>query len=109
MHELVITQSIVDLCAERAGGARVSVVTVEVGRLSGVVPDALRFCYDACTAGTPLEGSQLDVIETDAVAQCRTCGCESEPADFLAPCPCGSFDLVYSRGEGLRIRHMEVI
>ncbi len=108
MHELAITQSIVDLCAERAAGARVSEVTVEVGRLSGVVPDALRFCYDACAAGTVLEGSRLTVVETDAAARCRTCGCESQPADFLASCPCGSFDLVYIRGDSLRVRHMEV-
>ena len=46
MHELSITQSIVDACAERAGSARVLRVTVEIGRLSGVLPDAVRFCYE---------------------------------------------------------------
>ena len=55
MHELAITQSVVDMVRDRTADRRVSTVRVQVGRLSGVVPDAMLFCYELVTAGTPLE------------------------------------------------------
>ena len=38
MHELSITQSVVDAVTRRMGDARVRRVRLEVGRLSGLVP-----------------------------------------------------------------------
>ncbi|MEJ7743789.1 MAG: hydrogenase maturation nickel metallochaperone HypA [Nocardioidaceae bacterium] len=52
MHELAITQSVVDAVLERTGDRKVTTVRLKVGRLSGVVPDAMRFCFDLITAGT---------------------------------------------------------
>ena len=49
MHELAITQSVVDVVRRRTGDRRVSVVRLQVGRLSGVVPDAMQFCYELVT------------------------------------------------------------
>ncbi|MBX3207112.1 MAG: hydrogenase maturation nickel metallochaperone HypA [Labilithrix sp.] len=45
-------------------GARVHVVRLVVGRRSGASPRALRFCFDVCVEGTPLEGAALDIVET---------------------------------------------
>ena len=62
MHELGITQSIVDIAARTArdqGAERIVSVTVEIGSLSGVIPDAVEFCFEACSQGTLLEGSRL--------------------------------------------------
>ena len=59
MHELAITQSVVDMVVERTAGRQVSLVRLEVGGLSGVVPDAMEFCYELLISGTPLEGSTL--------------------------------------------------
>ena len=56
MHELAITQSVVDAVLERTGDRHVSVVRLRVGRLSGVVPDAMRFCFELVTAGTAARG-----------------------------------------------------
>ena len=57
MHELAITQSVVDMVVDRTAGRRIATVQVQVGELSGVVPDAMLFCYELVTAGTDLEGS----------------------------------------------------
>ena len=57
MHELAVTQSVVDAVMERTGEQRVLEVRLRVGRLSGVLPDALRFCFDLVTDGTPLQGA----------------------------------------------------
>jgi len=109
MHELSLTQSIVEVCGERAAGARVRCVTLEIGRLTCVLPDALRFCYDVCTAGTGLEGSALEIIEVRGRARCRACGAEVALDDLLTPCACGSHDLQCLAGEELRIKEMELM
>ena len=108
MHELALTQSIVDACCERAGDAHVTRVRVEVGRRSGVSADALRFCYDVCAEGTALDGSELAIVETPGRARCRTCGVSAEVNDYLALCACGSADLDFTGGDELRVRLMEV-
>ncbi len=64
MHELAITQSVVDMVRDRTADRRVSTVRLQVGRLSGVVPDAMQFCYELVTAGTPLAGSTLEIEQT---------------------------------------------
>ncbi|RYU12027.1 hydrogenase/urease maturation nickel metallochaperone HypA [Nocardioides iriomotensis] len=63
MHELAITESLVDLVAERTVGRRVVAVTVRVGDASGVVPEAMAFCFDVVAAETPLAGAALVVEE----------------------------------------------
>ena len=62
MHELALTQAIVEECAARAEGCRVTKVVVEIGELSAVLPDAVRFCFDLCCEGTPLEGAELEIV-----------------------------------------------
>ena len=74
MHELAITSSVVDAVTERTGNAPVAVVRVRVGRLAGVVPDAMRFCFELVTAGTPLEGAVLEIEQPEGRGRCRSCG-----------------------------------
>lgn len=61
MHELAITQAIVEQCAARCEGARVLRVVIEIGTLSAVQPEAVRFAFSLCTEGTLLEGAQLEI------------------------------------------------
>lgn len=53
MHELSITQGLVDAVLDRTGERTVTAVNLRVGTLSGVLPDAMRFCFDVVSAGTP--------------------------------------------------------
>jgi hydrogenase nickel incorporation protein HypA/HybF len=108
MHELSIANSVVELCAERAMGARVLCVTLEIGRLSAVMPDAIRFCFDVCTKDTALEGATLEIIETPGRARCCDCGADVAITDWLELCPCGSGNLELLSGSELRIKQMEV-
>ena len=66
MHELAIAESVVSSVLERTGDSRVSVVRLRVGRLSGVVPDALTFCFELAAAGTTLEGATLEIAASAA-------------------------------------------
>jgi hydrogenase nickel incorporation protein HypA/HybF len=65
VHELSLMEDLVTTISVEIEGAHVDVVRLEVGRQSGASPHALRFCFDVCTRGTPLEGAALDVVETN--------------------------------------------
>ena len=108
MHELSIANGIVERCAEEANGARVLRVRLEIGRLSCVTAEALRFCFDVCAKDTVVEGATLDIIEIPARAFCRDCGDEIEIRSFMESCPCGNSNLRVTAGEGLRLKDMEV-
>lgn len=112
MHELGITQSIVDLAEQTAreqGATRILSVTVEIGELSGVVPDAVAFCFEACSKGTPLEGTRLIIDQIPGRGRCSQCGRETPMDHFTFACPvCDALGLERLQGEELRIREMEI-
>lgn len=112
LHELGITQSIVEIAlgnAEAQGAIKIHSLTLEIGSLAGVVPEALQFCYEACSKGSLLEGSRLIIEEIAARARCRDCGVEYPLTDLLACCPaCGSAAGEMFCGEELRIKEMEI-
>jgi hydrogenase nickel incorporation protein HypA/HybF len=103
MHELAITQSVVDAVTERTGTTPVTVVRLRVGRLAGVVPDAMRFCFELVTEGTPLEGADLVIDEPEGRARCRTCGAAFPLRDLVLLCPCGSADVEVLAGRELSV------
>ena len=74
MHEMGITQSIVAIVAEQADGRKVKRVTLEIGKLAAVMPDAIRFCFDVVAQGSALDGAALDIIEIPGRARCLDCG-----------------------------------
>ena len=108
MHELAISQSVVDAVLARTGDARVTVVRLDVGRLSGVVPDALRFCFDLVADGTPLAGAELRIAEPPGRARCTTCGADFGLDQPILLCPCGSADVQVTAGRDLLVRSVEV-
>lgn len=108
MHELSVAQGIVEMIAERVGERPVIRVRLEIGRVSGVMVDAVRFCFDAVAAGTPVEGAALEIDEPPGLGRCRSCGADVAMADLLTPCACDSFDIEVVSGHQLRIREVEV-
>lgn len=108
MHELGITRNIVAIVSEAAAGRRVRRVTLEVGQLSGVMADAIRFCFDIVAEGTVVQGAALDILEPAGRARCRRCGDEFAAATLWAACPCGSRDVVRLHGEELSVKSMEL-
>lgn len=109
MHELAITEGIVSGVRERTGEARVTRVIVEIGRLSGVVADSVRFFFELCAAGTPLAGATLEIREVPGRIRCRACGSEAEAADWVLACRCGSLDVELLHGQELTVKAVEVV
>src|SRR5438105_1878737 len=103
MHELGITEEILAIVSEQCGGAKVRRVVLEIGKLTAVLPDAVRFCFELCSAGTPAEGAELEIIETPGRARCRACGGELLLEKPFGRCACGGSDLDWLAGEELKI------
>ncbi len=108
MHELAITRNIVAIVAERAEGRTVRRVRLEVGALSGVVPEAIRFCFDVVARGTVLEGAELEIIDVPGRGRCRSCGESVALEGLIGRCTCGSSALDIVAGEELKIKDMEL-
>lgn len=112
MHEVSITRSIVEIAertAREQGAARVISVTVAIGALSGVVPEAVEFCFEACTKETLLEGTRLVIDRIPGRGKCRQCGAEISLDPYTFACPaCSGYDLERLQGEELKMIEMEV-
>jgi hydrogenase nickel incorporation protein HypA/HybF len=109
MHELSITQNIVEICERVASGRNVLSVTLEIGELSGVVPEAVEFCFAACVAGTSLERASLVIERIEGVGYCGGCGTQTAVGRWSDPCAgCGAYGLEIVRGEELRVKELEV-
>jgi hydrogenase nickel incorporation protein HypA/HybF len=108
MHELGISQEVVEIVLERAKGAKVARVVLEIGKLAAVLPDALHFCFDLCTRDTDLAGAQLEIIELPGKARCLDCGKELTLEQPYGQCTCGNTILEWLAGEELRIKELEL-
>ncbi|QSJ17626.1 hydrogenase maturation nickel metallochaperone HypA [Nostoc sp. UHCC 0702] len=108
MHELGITQNIVAIVIEHAKAKKVLRVVLEIGKLSAIMPDAVQFCFDICTQGTVLEGSNLEIIEIPGLARCQQCGTEIALDKPFGICNCGSVHLDLITGEELKIKEIEI-
>lgn len=109
MHEMSITQGIIDICEKNAGGRRVLSVDVEIGELSSVVPDAVEFCFEACSQGTLLEGARINIIRIPGSGQCLDCGTDTPLTALFSACQrCGGYQVTVVSGEEMRVREIEV-
>jgi hydrogenase nickel incorporation protein HypA/HybF len=113
VHELPVTQGILDVSLEAARGAgarRILVINLVVGNLSSIVDDSVQFYFDILSRGTPAEGATLRFQRQPATALCRDCGHEFEATIPLTPaCPsCGSARLEISGGREFRVESIEV-
>src|SRR5262245_29059356 len=111
MHELAISEAIVSEVCERVGTGTVVRVVVEIGRLSAVVPDAVRFCFDLAASGTIVEGAALEIMEIPGQGRCRHCQATVALGDshFGSCASCGGVDLDLVSGQELRIKCVEVM
>ena len=89
MHEAAITEALLDKLASLAGQngwAGILRVKVQLGLLSGVVPEALEFAFEALSRGTSAEGATLMMETEPARFSCHVCGdLDLDRLDFSCP------------------------
>ncbi len=112
MHELSIVFSIIDTVEEvglENGLTSVSVVTLTLGEVSGVLEDYLQDCWRwAADRSDLLSGARLEVERLDAVTVCNACGRTYATVEYGRTCPhCGSGDTVLLRGNEVEVKQIE--
>lgn len=112
MHEVGIAEQILALALEtarREQATSVVRVRVQVGAISGVVEEALRFAFEALAEGTPAAGARLDIEPVGVRCYCATCEQEFEAAPLNYVCPaCGTPSGDIRQGRELRVSEIEV-
>ncbi|NUQ70172.1 MAG: hydrogenase maturation nickel metallochaperone HypA [Chthonomonadales bacterium] len=112
MHELGIMDSILRTAFERseeAGASRIHRITLTIGSLSGVAPEALEFAFGALTVDTAAEGATLDIRRNDVRITCAVCGAEYVPEAPVACCTvCGSPGGAITTGREIELTSLEV-
>jgi hydrogenase nickel incorporation protein HypA/HybF len=112
VHELSLVASIFDVLEEKArehGAARVTKVVLEVGRMSGAVPELLESAFDTYKKGTLAEGARLEIVLVPVKLRCPDCGGEAvrEDTDFSCAA-CGSRRVEIVAGRELVVEKLEL-
>ncbi len=112
MHEFGIARSLLEIIEQEAlpyGGAKVVRVRVRIGKLSCVIPDALRFAFEAISMGGRAQGASLLIEEVPLRIQCNQCRRVSIMDDPFLMCPhCEGTDVEMTAGRELEIKDMEI-
>jgi hydrogenase nickel incorporation protein HypA/HybF len=119
MHELSVTENILEIAlrhANQANALRVTDVYLTVGRLSSIVDDSVQFYWDIISEDTICKGATLHFKRIPARLRCLNCANEFELDSELTPCPsCGSMQIKVMTGEeffvdsiGVETTEMEV-
>jgi hydrogenase nickel incorporation protein HypA/HybF len=112
MHELALTESIVEMIEEESrnrGFSQVRVVRLEIGALSHVEPEAIRFCFESVARGGVTEDAKLEIILVPGEGWCLDCGKTVALGERFGSCPdCGGHHVQVTGGEDMRVKELEV-
>jgi hydrogenase nickel incorporation protein HypA/HybF len=112
MHELGITQSILDIAlhhARKAGAVRVRELNLVIGELASVVDDSVQFYWDMIAKDTIAEGAILNFKRIPSTLRCTNCAHEFplNQQDFACPA-CGSAQVTVAGGEEFFLESIDV-
>lgn len=112
MHEMSIALSIVDAVVAKArqeGGVRISAIDLLIGKLAGIEPESLKFCFSAAARGTLAAEALLNIEEPEGVGECGECGMSFPVNFYYAECPrCRSLRVKIVSGEEFLIQSMTI-
>jgi hydrogenase nickel incorporation protein HypA/HybF len=112
MHELAVTQHILDVVlrhAEEAHAQRVHRVELVIGDMTSFVDDSIQFCFDALSAGTIAHTAELVFRRVPVKMRCRECETVFLPENMDWTCPsCGAYAGDVVAGQEFYIDNIEV-
>ena len=112
MHELSVCQGMLsqmrDIAAQHHARA-VTAVTVQIGPLSGVVPELLAHAFSVASAGSIADGASLQLDSLPIRVRCETCGAETEASANRLLCgACGDWHTRLISGDELLLASVEL-
>ena len=113
MHELAITENILDIAVKAARenhGTKVTDIYLIIGQLSSIVDDSVQFYWDHISESTVCEGAKLHFDRRPAILHCNACEHQYPLGEIRQPCPnCRSFDVFIESGEELLVDHIDIL
>jgi len=112
MHEMSLCEGVLQILqmeAGKQGFKRVKTVWLEIGELSSVEIEAMRFSFDVVMKNTLADSAQLEIIQKPGVAWCMQCAKTVSVKQRYDECPdCGSYPLQITGGDEMKIKELEV-
>ena len=113
MHELPITQSILEIAlkhADKAEAERITDLHIVMGELSKLVDESIQFYWDIIAKDTIAEGAKLHWPIVRPEFQCMACFGKFHPADTDEfECPtCGAVGVKIVAGEEFSLEAIDV-
>ena len=113
MHELAVTQSILDIAlrhAEQAGAQRILAVNLVIGDLTGFVDDSIQFYFAFLSEDTVAQDARLNFQRVAPRARCQECGIDYAPPNSrLWTCPeCGALGGEIIAGREFSVASIEI-
>ena len=112
MHEMSLCEGILQVLEQQAAQqnfSSIKTVWLEIGKLSSVEPDAMRFGFEVVMQGSLAEHAKLEIIEVDGQAWFFQCEKNVTIEQRYDECPlCGAYQLQINDGEQMRIKELEV-
>jgi hydrogenase nickel incorporation protein HypA/HybF len=112
MHELPVTQSILEIAlrhAEQADAVRITDLYLVIGDLSSIIDDSVQFYWDIISRDTIAEGATLHFERTPTEMMCFTCNAPYYPERGTLNCPtCGGDQVHVTGGEEFRLDSINV-
>jgi hydrogenase nickel incorporation protein HypA/HybF len=103
MHELTITESLLEIALRHANNAdanRVTDLYLVIGQLSSIVDESVQFYWDIIGEGTIAEGAKLHFERIPTEIECLDCQQHYSPTDNQLACPnCESIKIKIIKGE----------
>lgn len=103
MHELTITQSLLEIAlrhGKQANASRITDLYLVIGDLSSVVDDSVKFYWDIIAKDTPAEGAELHFQRKATEILCLDCDLRYHPGDKIMTCPnCSGTNIKILSGE----------
>jgi hydrogenase nickel incorporation protein HypA/HybF len=112
MHELSITENILEIAVrhgQQANASRVTELHLVIGQLSSIVDDSVQFYWDFISRDTICEGATLHFERIPAQLHCQDCGHSYGFDQELSACPlCESVRIKVTAGEEFQLKSIEV-
>lgn len=113
MHEMSLAEGVLQLIEDAARQqefSKVTTVWLEIGQLSGVEVEAMKFCFDAVIRDSIADGARLEILATPGTGWCMQCSMTVPMSEVFGECPqCGSYQLQVTGGTEMRVKELEVV
>jgi hydrogenase nickel incorporation protein HypA/HybF len=112
MHELSITENILEIAVRhgnQANATRITDLYLVIGQLSSVIDDSVQFYWDMISKDTIAEGAHLHFRRIPTKLLCLQCKGEYEPTEADLACPtCGSHKIQVIAGDEFFMEAIEI-